>query len=464
MTRFLTVIGLFFSLELFAQDDPLQQYIQTALESNIALKQQELSYAKSLAALQEAKALFFPTLSLEARYSRAAGGRMIDIPVGDLVNPVYENLNLINSLASQLNADYPQIPEYPSIENVAEPFLRPEEHETKLRLLFPIFNAAILHNHQIKKDLTAAERISVDIYKRTLIQEVQEGYYNYLKAREAEQIYQEAKALVEENLRTNESLFTYHKVTKDAVYAAEAEVSAIQQELAEAKARKELAKAYFNFLLNRPSDAAIEWIDSAALPVQINKLEQMQAQASSHREELQQLDVYLLAADDKIKLNRGNYLPTLNLAGDYGFQGVEYSFTDEDDFAMGSLVLSWKLFDHTTKSKVQQAQIERDQLLMRKLEAERQIELQVIQAYYELQAGLERLEAAESQVRSAEQAFQLVRKKYEQGQANLVTFTDARTRYTNAQQQQNIAKYDYLIRLAALDRATAAQVLPQENQ
>ena len=44
--------------------------------------------------------------------------------LGDLVNPVYDNLNLLNGLGEALYPDYPAIPEYPFIENQETRFLR----------------------------------------------------------------------------------------------------------------------------------------------------------------------------------------------------------------------------------------------------------------------------------------------------------------------------------------------------
>ena len=42
-----------------------------------------------------------------------------------------------------------------------------------------------------------------------------------------------------------------------------------------------------------------------------------------------------------------------------------------------------------------------------------------------------------------------------QGQANLVEYTSARTQLTNAEQKRSIARYDYQVKLAELERATA---------
>ena len=69
-----------------AQNPILEEYIREGLASNQALKQRQLDYAVNLAALKEAKGLFFPDISFNARYTLAEGGRMIEFPVGDLLN------------------------------------------------------------------------------------------------------------------------------------------------------------------------------------------------------------------------------------------------------------------------------------------------------------------------------------------------------------------------------------------
>jgi outer membrane protein len=435
----------------------LDVYIQQALESNVSLQQKELSYAKSLAVLKEAKAQFWPSLSIEARYSVARGGRLIEIPIGDLVNPVYQNLNLINEMGVALNPDYPEIPEYPQLENVVDPFLREQEHETKARLIQPVFNAAILHNHQIRKTQTGIERISVDVYKRELIKEVKTAYFTYLQAVEALELYQNTLGLVEENLRTTNSLFTNHKVTKDAVYAAEAQVKEIEQQVAEARKNEQVSKAYFNFLLNQPYETAIDPTSPSGLDqVAVLQVEEARNQGFQTREELRQLDQYSSLNQQKLRLDRSNFLPNLTLVADYGFQGTTYSFTNEDDYFQGSLLFSWKLFDKPSRAKMDQTRIEQEIIAQQRIQTQGQIGLQIVQATYSVDAAREQVDAAKAQVKSAEQAFRLVEKKYRQGQANLVSYTDARTRKTNAEQQLIIAKYNHLIQLADLERMTAS--------
>lgn len=427
---------------------PLDQYINQALKSNLALQQKNLSYQKSLSALEESKALFFPKISLEARYSIAGGGRDIELPLGDLVNPIYNNLNLLNDPNSG-------IPPYPQIDNESFQFLRPREHETKLRLVFPVFNAAIRNNHRIQNNLSSAEKIGVDIYKRELVKEVKIAYFNFQKAAQAVQLFNNTLLLVEENLRTTNSLHKYDKVTIDVVYAAEVEVKRVEQQLAAAQKDQEVATAYFNFLLNRSYE---ETIEIAALDQEevISPLENKDAafqKATQTREELRQIDAYIAAAGNQITLNKGDNLPQVNLIGDFGFQGVDYNIGPDDDYYMGSLVLSWPLFNKPTKSKVQQSKIEQQILVSRQEEAKRQIGLQLISARQELKASLASIDLGKSEVESAKKAYRLVEKKFKQGQANLVELTDARTRKTNAEMRLIIFRFDTLSKAADYERA-----------
>ncbi len=437
----------------------LDQYISEALQSNIALQRQELSYAKSLEALKEAKANFLPSLSLNARYSVARGGRAFEIPIGDLMNPVYSNLNLVNNLNQSTTPDYPTFPEYPQIENEQVNFLRETEQETYFRMVWPVLNTAILNNQKIQANLSEAEKLSVDIYKRELIKEVKTAYFNYAKAAAAVDLFENTMDLVAENLRASNSLFENHKVTKDAVYAAEAQLKSVEQQLAEAQKNEQVAAAYFNFLLNRDYSTSIEIAPIEEKALAAWSLDEARRQAFRSREEFQQLNHFMSASQDQIKMNKDALLPDLNLVVDYGVQGTNYAINSDSDFAMGSLVMSWDLVDFKRKHKVQKAQIAREEVAKQKEEAYQQIGLQVVSAFYELEASRKSIAAARAEVQSARQAFRLVDKKYRQAQANQVEFVDARTRLTNAEQNLIIAQYDYQVQIAEYERVTGTYAL-----
>ena len=148
-------------------------------------------------------------------------------------------------------------------------------------------------------------------------------------------------------------------------------------------------------------------------------------------------------------------LPNINLVADYGVQGVDYNIDRDADFFLGSLVMSWKLFQASNKYKTQQVQIEKMDLMKQKEAARAQIGLEVVQAWYEVEAAQKSIEQARASLKATQEAFKLVNKKYAQGQTNLVSWTDALTRLTNAGNMQIIALYEYLNKVASLERATA---------
>jgi len=145
LVSFLAMFGLVPLLFAAVGTEKLNEYIKMGLQNNLALKQQEISLKRSLQVLREAKGMFLPSIAIEARYSRAGGGRVIDMPIGDLVNPIHTTLNQL-----LMTHGYPAV--YPAdIPNEWIPFLRETEHDTKLRVIQPIFQPGIYYNLKIKK-------------------------------------------------------------------------------------------------------------------------------------------------------------------------------------------------------------------------------------------------------------------------------------------------------------------------
>ena len=68
-------------------DAVVERYVAEGLRSNLALQGETLEVERAAQALAAARARFFPEVSLQARYSRAEGGREFTIPVGTALNP-----------------------------------------------------------------------------------------------------------------------------------------------------------------------------------------------------------------------------------------------------------------------------------------------------------------------------------------------------------------------------------------
>ena len=464
MWRSFLLAGIIFSfLSLNGQDSPLQGYIEKALESNLKLKQKQSNYRKSTYALKEAKGLFYPKLSFNARYSVAEGGRTVDLPVGEMLNPVYASLNQITTALAENNLTDRVFPPR-QIDNEEIEFLRPKEHETKLRLSQPIFNTDIYYNSKIKEEMTLVEQYNVEAYKRQLVSEVQTAYFNYLKTLEILEHLENTKKLIKENIRVNRKLFENDKVTKEKVYRAQTELKKWQQKKAEAVKSRQMARAYFNFLLNRDLNAEIESMEKQDIDLKILKREQATQQALQKREELKGLETYNSIADKQLERTKSNMFPTLNAVVDYGFQGSQYEFNKNQDFVLASVILEWNLFHgRKNQNKIEQARLEKKIVNHKQEELRNQIRLEVINAYYDLKAAGKAVEASRQEKQTAKKAFRITQKKYQQGKASLLELIDARNSMTEAGTDLIINQYRFYGKYAQYERVAALYPIHRKN-
>lgn len=461
MRAVFTTIALLVVVLGFSQESVLDSYIKEALESNLSIIQKKSQAEKAEWEFRESKGLFMPSLSFNARYTVAHGGRSIDIPVGNMLNGVYYTLHQISSKMNEYGLTDQIFPDT-SLENQAITFLRPREHETKLQLIQPLFSPKIYFNYKIRREMLDAYDTDIRIAQRLIVAEVKKAYFNYLKALELQKLVENTMDLADENIRVNESLFANDKVTVDAVYRSKAEKEKLVQKAAEAERYERTASAYFNYLLNRSFEELIQVDENILIPFDQDSRSEVLTSVSE-REELQFLEALTEVQDQVVKLNKYNSLPNLVAVVDYGFQGEKYRFTNKDDFAMASLVLKWDLFSGLQNyARIQQSKVDRLIMETQLEDARAKINLQVIDAFYDLEASVKSQSAAKAQTESAEKAFNIVNKQFSQGMVNMLQFLDARNTMTMAQENQVISRYEMYIKYADYEKAAALYKFDEE--
>ena len=100
-------------------------------------------------------------------------------------------------------------------------------------------------------------KADADAYARQLVGDIKTAYFTYLKTIKILELLDHTRYLLVENIRVNERLFENDKVTIDKVYRSNAELSRLEQQYAEGLNNNQVAKAWFNFLLNRPLEAEV---------------------------------------------------------------------------------------------------------------------------------------------------------------------------------------------------------------
>lgn len=443
---FAICLACLFSVSANGQSDILENYIQESLRSNLQFKQEQLNIEKSLAGLDQSRSLFFPQLSINASYTLANGGRKITIPVGDLMNPVYTTLNQLTGTDN-----------FPQIENSTTQFLPNNFHDTKLRLIQPLFNSDIYYGYKAQKELISVQQAQKNAYENQLRFSVTSAYLQYLQSEEAITILKSSKIFVNELVKFNEKLYVNNKVTRDVLLSSEYELAKVDQQLSEAEKNNQSAKSYFNFLLNRDWNSEILEDSLMISTSKSESVEVLARQAWENREEIKQLQGASRASDVLVSMaNSNKFLPQLSAVADIGYQGFYYKFDNDQRYTLVQFNLAWDLFKAgAKKAKLRQTQFDQ-QILENKLEQRRrQIELEVIQAYNELKAAEKSLVAAEAGIESAEKAFQIINARYREGQALLIELMDAKNKLTLSQLSLSVNRFELLRKEAALQKAIA---------
>jgi len=433
--------------QIYSTMPSLNGYIKKGLKANLGLNQKSLQNEQSHKTTQEARGKYLPSLSVEARYSRAGGGRTIEIPVGDLMNPVYAALGFVDDNGNPLR-----------IPNETTPFLRKEEHETKLRAIQPLFQPAIYHNIKLQRALEQASEAELNEYRRSLIAGIKSAYFGYLKTVQLEKLYLANQKLISKNLDITQKLYQAGLITQDAVLRAKSDLYESEENLAHARQLKISGRSYFNHLLNRPLDENV-LIEEPAIAVLEHEvmIDGAINSAITNREELIRLQYAGIAAGKAVKIAESNYLPGVTAVVDYGFQGESYRFGDEDDYWMASGILSWNLFNgFQDQAKRQQAVLEKRKINFKQQELENQIRLQVTDAFHKLETLRNQMLKARERVNAMREVYRIVDKRFEQGMASQIELIDARTSKTRAESQELITRYDYLSTQAHFEMITAS--------
>lgn len=432
-----------------AQSAILENYIQAGLNANLGLKQQDIGIARQQEQVRQSKSVGMPKLSFDANYTVAAGGRKIDFPIGDLLNPVYDALYQIKTLDP--NAVSPI-----QLENQSVQFLPNNFHETKIGFAYPIFNSDLKYNRQIQGYLLDSKTAEKAASEHDLRYQITEAYLNYLRTLEAEKIWLNAKKVLAELRRFNESLVKNDVATRDVVATADYELSKADSEIFAFQSRQNNAKAYFNFLINKDLQSEI-LVDTALLRATLTDYqpEQLVQQSVENRPEFDALRAGQQAAETDVLRNAANSkLPDFYLGGSVGFQGFGYKFNKDQAYVLAQVGLTYDLFDGgIRKSKTQEARLQAEGIRTQTEQAKQQIALQVTAAWNDLEAAQNTFKTSQLGLRSAEETFRIVNNKYRAGQVLLLEFLDAQNRVTAARLQELLAWSEVLLKEAALRRA-----------
>ena len=413
----------------------VDEYVRAGLASNLTLRSQGFDVERAVAALDAARAGYLPGVSLTARYTRNEGGREFVLPL------------------SRIN---------PALADETISFLRERDQDTRLGLTQPIYAPAIPASVRAQRSQIAASEYARLALARRLKRDITVSYLDWLRATRTVAIVDASRALLAENLRVNEALFSNGKLTEDQVLRARAELLEVEQQLRESANLAQQSHRYLNYLLNRPLEQPLESTEVERVAAQsAADGARLEADALANRPEIAEADSAARAADAQIGVARAALGPTLALGVDGGIQGEEYATGHGYNYSQASLQLSWKLFDgganraavRAARALARRAAAQRDEIAL-------QIQLEVQQALDRLDTAADSPATAEARSAAARAGFRIASRKRDEGMISQVEFIDARSTLTGAELNLNLTRFALLARQAELEYATAAGSLP----
>jgi outer membrane protein len=285
---------------------------------------------------------------------------------------------------------------------------------------------------------------------------------------------------------------------QDAVNLAEAQKTAIAEQLAQAKRNFEVGSATITDTLE--AQARYDLTDSQAIAAQSNleikertyqqltnelpknlqpvgealkmeapqpaDQEQWVAQAQLGNLQLASAQAAAELADKEVTRNRGGHYPTLDLVGSYGKNkinpvgdgtlgaGNNALDTDQTTSYVG-VQLNVPLFQGgSTNSKWREAEANRDRANAELESARRNVDLQTRQAYSGVVNGMSQVLALEQALKSSEKLLEASKLGHEVGVRTNLDVLNAQQQLYSTRKDLALAKYNYLISRLKLKSAT----------
>jgi len=305
-----------------------------------------------------------------------------------------------------------------------------------------------------------------------VIYTVRQQFYDIILNRALIRVQEQALRLAEQQLKDQKNRFDAGTVPRFNVLRAEVEVSNVRPSLIRAKNDYRIAIWRLMKTLGQNTLSA----DSKTNPFEVfgqlgtgqplKDLDKAIALARERRPFLKVQRLNILNATEQIKVALAGYKPRLDLVG--GYEARNSSASDDIDDTVNGWFFgvegSWAVFDgFETKGKAMQARAQLEQAKVTYDDSVRRVDLEVQEAFTNVQQGVELIESQEKNVEQANEAVRLATERFNAGAGTQLDVLDAQTALTDSETNALQARYTYYIAKADFDRATSADTKFEET-
>lgn len=288
---------------------------------------------------------------------------------------------------------------------------------------------------------------------QTTMFNVTKAYYNVLRARRLAEV-------AEANVKYNQGLKEQVETRAQLGSAAQVDVLPVEAQLANAQLNRVTAKnSVRTSMLDLQSaigmnpNASFDVQDVGNVPEpEIGMLQEYVKQAEGSRPDIQSSKASAGMARAAVKSAWINIYPRPVISGNYQ-KGIEGGFTSSGGQVIGGIVFN--LFDGgANRAALREAQAQRANAEQQEKQVQRDILVQVEEAYLNLTSSREKLAASKVSLESAQKNYDVQRDRYNQGLAITLDLINAELQVITAQTNEVQSRYDYYTAISQLNYAT----------
>lgn len=423
-----------------AQSEPstltLSGSIALALSNNPSMKIAQSSQEKAIWSMKQAKA--YNGFSLDYTYTLARTNQA----------PSWYN-NTTSKYPYSYNPAASNIWDFPAWSNIYNAY----NHQLKLQL--PLYTGGKIENTiSLAKHGSAAITLETATARQQLTLEVTTSYFNVLQARNLTAVAQQGVDDLEAHLKNVQNHYDAGTVSLSDVLQTQVRLSNARNNLIKAQNSTKLARYKLNTIigLSLHNDATLA--DDFNTKPYTQTIDNSIAIALRNRPEMNQANLKIAMAKDKVKIATSGTLPTAALVGTESWADTSpTSSKDRNGWLVGASV-QFNVFDNgLTQSEIKQSEHEVIEAQEQAHQLADKISLEVCQAYLNVQEANERITNNQVAVHQSQTDYQLAQERYEAGISINLDVMDAELAMIQAQTNYIQALYDSNNSMALLDKA-----------
>ena len=292
-----------------------------------------------------------------------------------------------------------------------------------------------------------------------MIEQVSKAYYSILLAKESLVVYQRVYDNAVENNKNIKKRYDVGSVSEYDYISSNVSVQNAIPNIIEAQNSVVLAlwqlKALLGIDLKRNIDVVGTLMDYEAQMNYAHTLDQLDL---SNNSSLKQLDIQQGMLESAVKIAKFANIPTLSINAAYlytalGNDGKFFQAKAWNPYSYAGVQLNIPIFaGGQRRAAIRQSQLNLSNLQLQRENAERQLQVAVVQSLNNMQTNVKKFSAAAATVGQAQRGYEIAVKRYEVGRGTLVDVDNSQLALTQAELGRNSAIYNFMVSKIALDK------------